>query len=102
MKAFLIKIEALQEHKGVGYQHDGEEFVYVLSGNIEIAVGDHINTLKKGESLHFNSGIKHKLKNIGKKNAELVVVVYSISVETNEKLSLLSLAVVAFVGLIFK
>jgi len=77
MKAFLIKIEALQEHKGVGYQHDGEEFVYVLSGNIEIAVGDHINTLKKGGSLHFNSGIKHKLKNIGEKNAELVVVVYS-------------------------
>ncbi len=77
MKAFLIKVDALQEHKGVGYQHDGEEFVYVLSGNIEIAVGDHINTLKKGESLHFNSGIKHKLKNIGKKDAELVVVVYS-------------------------
>lgn len=77
LKAFLVKIEALQEHKGVGYQHDGEEFVYVLKGNIEITVGDHLNTLKKGESLHFNSGVKHKLKNIGKKDAELVVVVYS-------------------------
>ena len=67
----------MKEHKGVGYQHDGEEFIYVLNGKIEISVGDHVNTLKKGESLHFNSGIKHKIKNTGKKDAELVVLVYS-------------------------
>lgn len=77
LKAFQVKIEAMREHKGVGYQHEGEEFIYVVSGKIEVAVGDHLNTLKKGESLHFNSSIKHKLKNIGKKDAELVVVVYS-------------------------
>jgi len=77
LKSFLVKIPAMQEHKGVGYQHDGEEFIYVLNGKIEISVGDHVNTLKKGESLHFNSGIKHKIKNIEKKDAELVVVVYS-------------------------
>jgi len=76
LKAFLIKIDAMQEHKGVGYQHEGEEFVYVLSGKIEIMVGDHLNTLKKGDSLHFNSGIRHQLKNIDKKKAELLVVIY--------------------------
>jgi quercetin dioxygenase-like cupin family protein len=77
LKAFLVKIAAMQEHKGVGYQHDGEEFIYVLAGKIEIIVGDHVNTLKKGETLHFNSGVKHKIKNVSKKDAELVVVVYS-------------------------
>jgi len=76
IKAFRISIEAMQEHKGVSYQHEGEEFVYVLSGRIEVTVGEHVNRLKEGESLHFNSGIRHKLKNMGKKDAELLVVVY--------------------------
>lgn len=76
LKAFKITIEAMQNHKGVGYQHEGEEFIYVLSGNIEVVVGDHVNVLKKNDSLHFNSGIRHMLRNIGKSKAELIVVVY--------------------------
>jgi len=76
LKAFKVSIEAMQDHKGVGYQHEGEEFIYVLSGKIEVLVGDHVNRLEKGDSLHFNSGIQHKLKNIGKKAAEFIVVIY--------------------------
>jgi transcriptional regulator with XRE-family HTH domain len=76
LKAFKVFIESMQDHKGVGYQHEGEEFVYVLAGEIEIIVGDHVNKLNAGESLHFNSGIRHKLKNIGKEKAELLVVIY--------------------------
>lgn len=76
LKAFKVEIEAMQDHKGVGYQHEGEEFIYVLSGQIELTVGDHVNVLDSGESLHFNSGIRHLLKNIGKKKAELLVVIY--------------------------
>ena len=76
LKAFKVAIEPMTDHKGVGYQHEGEEFIYVLSGKIEVIVGDHVNTLDAGESLHFNSGIRHKLRNIGDENAELVVVIY--------------------------
>jgi len=76
LKAFLVTVEPMKDHKGVGYQHQGEEFVYVLKGNVEIMVGDHANRLKKGDSLHFNSGIRHMLRNTGKKTAELIVVIY--------------------------
>ena len=76
LKAFKVTIEAMQDHKGVGYQHEGEEFIYVLAGKIELTVGDHINTLNEGESLHFNSGIRHMLRNIGEEKAELLVVIY--------------------------
>ena len=48
----------------------------MLEGKIEITVGENINKLKKGESLHFNSGIRHMLKNTGKEKAELIVVIY--------------------------
>ena len=76
LKAFRISIDALQEHKGVGYQHEGEEFVYVLKGHVEVTVGDHVNKLKQDDSLHFNSAIQHKIRNIGKDDAEMLVVVY--------------------------
>ena len=76
LKAFRVTIDPMQEHQGVGYRHDGEEFVYVISGEIEVMVGEHKNRLKKDESLHFNSGIKHQMRNIGKKSANLLVVIY--------------------------
>ena len=77
LKAFKIVVEAGQQHEGVGFQHEGEEFVYVLKGKIEVDVGENVNLLKQGESLHFNSGIKHDLKNVGKEDAELIVIVYA-------------------------
>jgi quercetin dioxygenase-like cupin family protein len=77
LKAFRIVVEAGTSHDGVGFQHDGEEFVYVLEGQVEVQVGDHVNVLGSGDSLHFNSGIKHDLRNIDDKDAELIVVVYA-------------------------
>ena len=76
LKAFRVTVDPLQEHKGVGYHHEGEEFIYVLSGKMEVVVGEHVNKLEEGESLHFNSGIRHQLRNTGKKKAELLVVIY--------------------------
>ncbi len=77
LKAFRVVIEPMQSHKGVGYQHEGEEFTYVLSGKVEITVGEHVNILERDDSLHFNSGIRHHLRNIGEEQAELIVVVYN-------------------------
>jgi transcriptional regulator with XRE-family HTH domain len=76
LKAFKVIVDPLKDHKGIGYQHVGEEFVYVLEGKIEITVGENINKLRKGESLHFNSSIRHMLRNTGKEKAELIVVIY--------------------------
>ncbi len=76
LKAFKVTIDASAEHKGVGYQHEGEEFVYVLSGSIEVTVGDHVNALEAGDSLHFNSAIQHHMKNAGDSMAEMLVVIY--------------------------
>ena len=76
LKAFQITIDPMQDHSGVGYQHEGEEFVYVLSGKIEVLVGDNVNILDEGDSLHFNSGIRHNLRNLSEKKAILIVVLY--------------------------
>jgi len=77
LKAFKIVVEAGKKHGGVGFRHEGEEFVYVLKGTVEVEVGENVNSLKTGDSLHFNSGVKHDLRNIGKEDAELIVIVYA-------------------------
>ncbi len=76
LKAFRVTVESKQSHKGVGYQHEGEEFIYLLSGAIDVKVGEKRSSLKAGDSIHFNSAIKHKVKNKGKHRAELLVVIY--------------------------
>jgi len=77
MKAFLVTIDPKQDHKMVEYKHEGEEFVYVLKGHIEVMVGESQNHLKKGETLHFNSGLTHKLRNLSEEEAKLLVVIYT-------------------------
>lgn len=77
LKAFRVVIEAQQEHHGVDYFHEGEEFDYVLSGRVQVTVGEHVNTLGPGDCLHFNSGIPHKLRSISDERAELLVVIYT-------------------------
>jgi quercetin dioxygenase-like cupin family protein len=77
LKAFRVLVEPQQNHKGVGYHHEGEEFVYVLKGRIEVTVGEHVNALAAGDSLHFNSGIRHKMRSVSEEQAEMIVVIYT-------------------------
>ena len=75
--AYLVTIEPKKKHEKVQYKHEGEEFVYVLEGRIEVQVGDNVRVLKKGASTHFDSAINHSLKNLSTKEAKLLVVVYT-------------------------
>jgi uncharacterized cupin superfamily protein len=77
MKAFHITIPPESDHEMVEYRHAGEEFIYVLDGRLDLHVGAKKNNLKKGQTMHFDSGNVHKLSNPGKKTTELIVVVYT-------------------------
>ena len=77
LKAFRVIIEAGSHHKGVSYQHEGEEFIYALKGEVEVSVGENLNQLGEGESLHFNSSVVHSLRNPGDSECELLVVLYT-------------------------
>jgi transcriptional regulator with XRE-family HTH domain len=77
LQAFRIHIDPLSEHRGVSYQHPGEEFAYVLKGKVEIMVGESKNVLEPHQSLHFNSSIVHKMRNLSPEQAELLVILYT-------------------------
>jgi len=46
-------------------QHEGYEYGFVLSGTLEVTVGNEVFLLSQGESLGFDSSIPHVLRNVG-------------------------------------
>ena len=76
LMAFSVNIPPKTAHKGVGYRHEGEEYVYVLSGEVELTVDQETTKLSEKESLRFDSSLDHHLSNPGEKETELLVILY--------------------------
>jgi transcriptional regulator with XRE-family HTH domain len=47
------------------YSHEGEEGGLILSGRLEVTVGDHKRVLKAGEAYLFPSTEPHRFRNVG-------------------------------------
>lgn len=78
LRAFMVTIEPHQSHKPVAYKHEGEEFIFVMDGELEFTLGTNTHVFKTGESIHFNSDTPHKLKNPRAEITKCLVVVYTI------------------------
>src|SRR6266567_133632 len=52
---------------GDSYAHEGEEFLYILRGELEITVDGAVYRLKPGDSFYFESATPHRWKNPGRK-----------------------------------
>ena len=76
LMAFSIVIPPKTAHEGVGYRHEGEEFVYVLGGALDLTVGDELRQLGQGESTQFDSGQDHHMSNPGDEETTLLVILY--------------------------
>jgi transcriptional regulator with XRE-family HTH domain len=56
-------------------RHDGEEFVYVIAGSLEITIGETPFTLAAGDSIVFDCSRPHRYKTIGAGETRIVSVV---------------------------
>ncbi|MDR6549103.1 XRE family transcriptional regulator [Paenibacillus qinlingensis] len=61
MQPFLFTAKKIDYERGSLYSHVGEEFVYVLEGEMQYKVGNTDYLLKAGDSLYFDSIEKHTL-----------------------------------------
>ncbi len=77
LRAFMITIESRQAHKPVAYKHEGEEFIFVLKGDLELILGGKTHHLKQLESIRFNSDVPHKLKSLSDEVTRCLVVLYT-------------------------
>jgi electron transfer flavoprotein alpha subunit len=78
LRAFMVTIEAHHDHKPVAYKHEGEEFIFVMEGDLELTLGAKSQVLKPGESIHFNSDTAHKLKSLSSQPTRCLVVLYTV------------------------
>lgn len=54
--------------------HEGEEFGYILSGSINIHIGNNVYKAKKGESFYFSPNKKHYITTTSKTGATILWV----------------------------
>lgn len=56
------------------YQHDGEEWLYVLSGQLKLILGTEEHLLNPGDAAHFDARTPHRLVARSGQDAELLLV----------------------------
>jgi DNA-binding transcriptional MerR regulator/quercetin dioxygenase-like cupin family protein len=69
MEPHLFRV-APSAGSGESYAHEGEEFLFILRGCLEISLdGGDANWLEEGDSFYFESSAQHRWSNPGKKEA---------------------------------
>jgi transcriptional regulator with XRE-family HTH domain len=78
-----MKITVSHRRKGdEQYQHEGEEWVYVLAGRLRITIAGEDCDLEPGDAAHFDSRQPHRLTALGGRDAELILVACPLPEET--------------------
>jgi len=77
MEPFQVQFEVKKKEDLLFFNHKGEEFVFVLEGQLECNYEDETFLLEPGDSLYFDSSFPHAFRAVGKKNALAIDVIYA-------------------------
>ena len=76
MEPFIIDINPEDEPNFQLSAHEGEEFIYVMQGEVEIVYGKDTYSLNEGDSIFYDSIVKHHVHGAPGKSAKILAVVY--------------------------
>ena len=76
MEPFFVEIlpESAKEKKMSS--HEGEEFIAVIKGSIEVCYGKETRILNQGDSVYYNSIVPHYVSCAGDEKAKIHAVIY--------------------------
>ena len=77
MEPFIIDIQPSEEKNFKLSAHEGEEFIYVMEGEVEIEYGKEKYNLKVGDSIFYDSIVEHHVHGATGKSARILAVVYT-------------------------
>ena len=75
IEPFIVKYPAIDKKPTKLYDHPGEEFLFVLKGNIDFIYGKKVIRLKTGDSIHFDPSTPHRARNAGKTKSECLIII---------------------------
>jgi len=76
MEPFIIDINPTDDKDFQLSAHEGEEFIYVMQGEIEIDYGKERYHLQEGDSIYYDSIVNHHLHGAPGKQAKILALVY--------------------------
>ena len=76
MEPFVIDINPEENPDFQLSAHEGEEFIYVMQGEVEIVYGKETYNLKEGDSIFYDSIVNHHVHGAPGKAANILAVVY--------------------------
>ena len=75
MEPFLVTLTPTEF--GEFSSHDGQEFLFVLEGEIRVQVGKVVEMLRPGDSIYYDSSHPHLVKCYGQKPAKIIAVIHT-------------------------
>ena len=75
METYIVDLHHTDGEKSLS-SHEGEEFMYVLEGEIEVRYGREVHTLGVGDTIYYDSIVPHLVLPRSEQGAKLLAVVY--------------------------
>jgi transcriptional regulator with XRE-family HTH domain len=75
MEPFVVDVRPTLEAEAPSSTHEGEEFIYVLDGQIELRYGSDSMKLAKGDSVYYDSIVPHLVRSDAP--ARILAVIYA-------------------------
>ena len=75
MEPFIVDIEPIAEQKKS--THEGEEFIYVISGNLALEYGSQSQVLNEGDSVYYDSIVPHRVMSGDGNPVRILAVIYT-------------------------
>ena len=77
MEPFIIDVEPTDETSYVLSSHEGEEFIYVMEGAVEVSYGKKLHVIEAGDSIYYDSIVPHHVHGHDGQAAKILAVVYT-------------------------
>jgi transcriptional regulator with XRE-family HTH domain len=74
LNGYYVEFLPIPAEKVRLHQHQGGEFIYVLSGNLTVEVGGEEHTLEARDSMYFDSSTPHGYRRAGARTCAAIVV----------------------------
>jgi quercetin dioxygenase-like cupin family protein len=75
MEPFIVDIEPNAEQQKS--THEGEEFIYILSGKLALEYGSDSNVLNEGDSVYYDSIVPHRVFSADGNPVRILAVMYT-------------------------
>jgi transcriptional regulator with XRE-family HTH domain len=76
MEPFLVSLEPATIRDRSAYSHEGEEFIFVLEGQIEVNLDKVKEILDPGDSIYFHSTVPHRVQCCNEGGAMILAVLF--------------------------